>query len=42
MGEIVEAWDARQMKTTQGNQAAKCKRNGAETSSAEQILIEYK
>jgi len=42
VGEIVEARDARQMKTIQGNRAAKCKRNGAEASSAEQIMIEYK
>jgi hypothetical protein len=42
VGEIVKARDAREMKTIQGNQAAKCKRNGAEASSAEQIMIEYK
>jgi len=42
MGEIVKARDAREMKTIQGNRVAKYKRNGAEASSAEQIMIEYK
>ncbi len=42
MGEIVKARDAREMKTIQGNRGAKYKRNGAEASSAEQIMIEYK
>jgi hypothetical protein len=41
-GEIVEARDDTEMKTIQGNRAAKCKRNTAEASSAEQIIIEYK
>jgi len=42
VGEIVGARDAREMKTIQGNRVAKCKRNRAEASSAEQIMIEYK
>jgi hypothetical protein len=41
-GEIVKVRDAREMKTIQDNRAAKCKRNGAEASSAEQIMYEYK
>ncbi len=42
VGDIVEARDAREMRTIQGKRVAKCKRNGAEASSAEQIMIEYK
>jgi hypothetical protein len=39
-GEIVEARDAREMKTIQGNWVAKCKRHGLEASSVEQVIYE--
>ena len=41
-GRNVKARGAREMKTIHGNQVAKCKRKGAEVSSADQIMIEYK
>ena len=41
-GEIVKARDAREMKAIKDNWAAKCKRNGADASSVEQIMYEYK
>jgi hypothetical protein len=41
VGDIVKARDAREMKTIQGIRAAKCKRNGAEASSAKQIRVSF-